>query len=734
MSFAYIGQTYHCENDNKIGKSTNLYSRGNSLECSYSRYAFLFKILVICTSDTEALNIEEYLHESNWLHSTTRFPNNEGGLEWFDKQFTKDEIEVQLRVGGYTNEVIDDPNKIKEHIEPLKRDYERKKQEYIMKVARSCILSKVSVKPYEIQEKEIIKINIDYFTGHDIGTNILPPGTGKTVCSLFTALFMGSKRICIGVPSITLVQQWIDQIKRVFIDIPILGIATNSKYNPEFTTNKDMISTFIKQDSCCVVVVYDSCHKLVEETFDFKIGDECHHLTGEYDPERDIKRYTIFHKIQSKKTLFMTGTSKTVVNKTSDKQISSMDNEGLFGKVIVEKSILWAIENKLITDYCPLVLKNNDDDIVDIARTYDIDVTNIELFLAAVMTLKSFTRIEYLSHVFVYANSIKNAEIIDNYITELLEKQVFDIDMNQVYNNSLCSDSNPNINKDDPISEISKFMNHKYGIISCVYMFGEGYDLPMLNGVVFAENMGSEIRIVQSTTRCFRKNIYNLNKIAYVLIPYLDTENWNDDNNSFKKVRDIVFHIGNNDKSIGAKLVVHDMNNKPLSLLQVVLKRWRKLCKKEDGWCDYDDFINDSDEYLSSKIKLRLRKSGSLNSRISQLEDEFMFMKVRNQHLSLYSKSEYKKSHNNEDYIGSPERHFELYWTNWYNFLGCDTSNFIQTKAEWIIECKKNNIVSLDSYKQLCKNDVRFPINPSEFYQHYTNFNNELNLNTQRRR
>ena len=734
MSFTYIGTSEHCKGDSKIGKSSNLYPRKNSLECSYSRFAFIFKILIICSCDKQALEIEEYLHGKNWNNSTTRSANSEGGLEWFDKQFTKGEIKQQLLQGGYDNEVIDDPLLINNKIEPLKQKYGKKKQEYIRKMVHSSRLGKSSVKPYEIQEKEIIQINIDYFNKYDIGKNILPPGTGKTLCSLFTALSVGFKRICIGVPSIALVQQWIDQIKLVFIDMPILGIATNSKYNSEFTTDKNIIDTFIKQVNCCVVVVYDSCHKLVGGTFDFKVGDECHHLTGEYDPNKDIKRYTQFHKIKSKKTLFMTGTSKTIVNMTTNKQISSMDNEELFGKVIVEKSILWAIKNNLITDYRPIVLKNNEDDIIDISRKYAIDITNIELFLTAVMTLKAFLRFENLSHVFVYANNIKNAEIINNYITEILDKNVFDIDTNDVYNNALCSNGNPNINKDDPTSEISKFTKQKYGIICCVYMFGEGYDLPMLNGVVFAENMGSEIRIVQSTTRCFRKDKTNLNKLAYVLIPYLDTDDWKDDNSSFKKLRDIVYHIGNKDESIGSKIVVHDINKKPLSLLQLIMKRWKKICKEDYG-SYHTDFIDDSDEeYLSSKIKLRLRKSGGLRSRIDQLQDDFMFMKERNKHLNLSSKSEYNSSKNDEEYIDDPERHFEIYWTNWYDFLGYDTSEFIQTKEEWIIECKKNNIKSLEDYKRLCENDVKFPINPSEFYQHYTNFNNELNLNTQRRR
>ena len=36
----------------------------------------------------------------------------------------------------------------------------------------------------------------------------------------------------------------------------------------------------------------------------------------------------------------------------------------------------------------------------------------------------------------------------------------------------------------------------KYGIITCINIFGEGFDLPKLNSVTFAENIYSEIGIV----------------------------------------------------------------------------------------------------------------------------------------------------------------------------------------------------------------------------------------------
>ena len=60
MSLAYIGTSQHCVGDSKIGKSTDIYTRENSIECSYSRFPFIFKLLIICSCDVEALNIEKY--------------------------------------------------------------------------------------------------------------------------------------------------------------------------------------------------------------------------------------------------------------------------------------------------------------------------------------------------------------------------------------------------------------------------------------------------------------------------------------------------------------------------------------------------------------------------------------------------------------------------------------------------------------------------------------------------
>ena len=132
----------------------------------------------------------------------------------------------------------------------------------------------------------------DYFTRHDKGKLILPPGVGKTLISLFSSEKLKTNKICVGIPSLPLVSQWRDEILKIYPDIPILGICTNTYNEKWITLNDNKIKNFLEMNKICIVIVlYSSCSKLLEIVkrisyiFDFKIGDECHHLTGEYNED-----------------------------------------------------------------------------------------------------------------------------------------------------------------------------------------------------------------------------------------------------------------------------------------------------------------------------------------------------------------------------------------------------------------------------------------------------------------
>jgi hypothetical protein len=84
--------------------------------------------------------------------------------------------------------------------------------------------------------------------------------------------------------------------------------------------------------------------------------------------------------------------------------------------------------------------------------------------------------------------------------------------------------------------------------------------LPLLNGVVIAEQMTSNIRIVQSVLRANRKNTQEPNKKAKIIVPLLnyDEQSMLQKNNSHLK--EILVQMGVEDKMILTKVMATNMN------------------------------------------------------------------------------------------------------------------------------------------------------------------------------
>ena len=583
-----------------------------------------------------------------------------------------------------------------------------------------------SIKPNNHQQY-VLDIIDDFYKKYNIGKLIWACGLGKALLSILIIKLLKFRTISFGVPSNNLQKQIKNEILKIFPNKNnILFVGSDGEDGIKSTTDKKQIILFLKKSNIdsepkFVISTYHSCHLLVDNeiNFDLKIGDEAHHLAG---IERENEKcFHLFHKINCKKTLYMTATERMVETRL-DKIIYSMDDENLFGKYIDIKSVQWAIENKKITDYNILVLKNTENEVNEIIHRLKVNVSNKELFISCYMCLKSFEKYGDLTHILLYTNTTDEANTTKKYIDEILSLNILSITKENLYNNALHSK-----NYKDLKNEISKFREAPYGIISCVYIFGEGFDLPKLNGVCIVGNMQSEIRIVQYLLRPNRLEKGNPNKKAYVIIPYIDSDDWTVENKSYEKIRNIISQMRNVDKNIEQKIFI-----------SICKKQKRKKGIINEDYNDiYEEYDFEENGEELNKIKLRLRYSKALRSNFTEEQDEYNYVRSINISLNIQSRKEYLESREkHSNFIDFPEEYFKLkgVWNSWYDFMGVNITKFIQSKEEWINFCLDKNIKSLDDYFMLCDIYDVLPKEPADFYREFTTIPMELGLKKIRRK
>ena len=197
--------------------------------------------------------------------------------------------------------------------------------------------------------------NLDRFKKEKKGQLIWCCGLGKTYMSLFICYKLKFKKILICVPSIYILLQFEESIKKAFGINPIC-VYVDSK-------NKDDIKNLNINDIVIVLSTYHSCKKVLDITnfkFDIKIGDEAHHLVTS-KKNNDNFTFDKFHEINSEYSLFMTATQKDIIDRK--KNIYTMSNKEDFGEIIDSKNIDWAIKNGYITNYNIICIMNNYEEI-----------------------------------------------------------------------------------------------------------------------------------------------------------------------------------------------------------------------------------------------------------------------------------------------------------------------------------------------------------------------------------
>ena len=498
----------------------------------------------------------------------------------------------------------------------------------------------------------IIGKSVIHFQQYDKGMLVLMCGVGKTLISLWITQELNSNTILIGVPNKLLLKQWEEVICVLFQSVPYLIVSGG--------VDTENIMRFLEnnQKKCIVITTYSSAHKVYTATqdtrfvFGMKILDEVHHLTtNNMRLAHTTKKYIQMLNIPSVKQLSLTATLKQLESMCDDGIVVSNDNVEYFGEIIDRKCLLWAINENIICDYVIQTIITNEEQLEQqLSRFHIIEENDKRLFLSAFASLKSIFD-GHSHHLLIYSNNKDNSLKLIQYIKMLIDDNYFDIP--DLYYSNYHSE----MKSKDQKEIINNFEKAKFGIITCVYCLGEGWDFPLLDGVVFAENMTSNIRIVQSALRASRKNKKDTNKKTKIILPILNRDDWleNNENPDLKKVREVIYQMGLEDETITQKIKVFRID---------IEKQKPKPREKEER--EMIDEFGEYDDELTQKLRLKTIKRTALATTYEKARKIIADKNIKSK------ESYYELCERDNRLSKEPEIAFKGQFTNWIEYLSIE--------------------------------------------------------------
>jgi superfamily II DNA or RNA helicase len=679
----------------KLGKTLSIPDREQTYitsEIKRGTYVMIIEIDLIILDNIEK-KLQIYFNELN-LHIKFN-----AGIEFYKKEivnfiipyFDKNNIKYKIlskdEIDGLIRKIrIYDNNDNTSDDESM---------EYIKKQIENIELNNKIYNPRDYQEI-IINKSYEYFKINEQGLLIIPCGVGKTLISLWITQELNTNTILIGVPNKLLLKQWEEVICILFQSVPYLIVLGG--------VDTENIMRFLEnnQKKCIVITTYSSAHNVYNATqytrfvFGMKILDEVHHLTtNNMRLAHTTKKYIQMLNIPSVKQLSLTATLKQLESMCDDGIVVSNDNVEYFGEIIDRKCLLWAINENIICDYVIQTIITNEQQL---SKFHIIEENDKRLFLSVFASLKSIFD-GHSHHLLIYSNNKDNLLKLIQYIKLLLDDNYFDIP--DLYYSNYHSE----MKSKDQKEIINNFEKAKFGIITCVYCLGEGWDFPLLDGVVFAENMTSNIRIVQSALRASRKNKLQSNKITKIILPILNND-WleNNDNIDYKKIKEVIYQMGLEDETITQKIKV----------FRIEIEKHKPKQREKEERKIIDEF-GEYDDELTQKLRLKTIKRTALATTYEKARKIIADKNIKSK------ESYYELCERDNRLSKEPEIVFKGQFTNWIEYLSIERLYYdleiCKNKVgEYLLlypEIKKYYLdldLSIVS-NELCKIDILFPPN-----------------------
>jgi len=586
-----------------------------------------------------------------------------GSSEWF--QFQEQYIE---QISNYLDNCKFVKNKIvfDQLVKPSKsiletNKYHKNTEKFIVEQKeRNEILD-------DIQKPVVQKLTEFINSNKEAGQLIAPCGSGKTnmTCKAINDL----KRIVICVPSLRIQEQW--------------GNCLNKKCTYLGGEYTDIDTELLQSDEYCIIVTYASCKKLIDkltDTVQLIIFDEAHHMTGLVSNNKDagegITRVLLNSLVEKHvKRLFLTFTPKDVEVDDENMTVLSMNDETIFGKIIVELKLRDLINKGVLPDYVVWALTSQGSGLHG----------KLEQVLTAWETKE-------INHLIIFVEDLDDKEEVKKYLKQKVSCPVLSVDKPQ-----------------DTKYVIEEFNNERAILIDCKRL-GEGVDIPIADSVAVLYPKFSTVDIVQMVLRAGRW--YEFKSIFHILLPHATDED-------MSGIQNILISLAQFDEALRGEVL--------LTL---------KTDKNGEGTISQSNYGEHSIERvqydLISSLDVEKMKTCFQNIRTTLTtkktkRESYEVVRYCNKQLNIKTKNQYLQSEFiHPKYIKDPKIYFRENWTCWYDFLGVDISLFPKTKHDFIKVCKQKQIKTWEEYKE--KKDISLPENPSEIYEDFTNWNKEFGI------
>ena len=444
--------------------------------------------------------------------------------------------------------------------------------------------TKYSPRPHQ---KLAITAVTNGFEGNSRGQLIMACGTGKTLTALWIKEALKPKTTLVLVPSLNLLAQTLSEwAKNSLSPWQYLCVCSDDTVNKlddqpistvgdlpfEVTTNPADITKFLSLGGERIIFsTYQSSAQVAKAqensgvSFDLVICDEAHRLTGKTDA--DYATALDEEKIVAEKRLFMTATPRTYTTAAKTKaeergvEITSMDDEHIYGPVLHKLSFGEAIKQELLSDYRVLIVGVTDpqvQDLIDRRELVSVNdaVTTDARTLAAHIGVAKATKDYNLKRTISFHSRIKTADQFARDHAKILEwLPESHKPGGETWTGTITGAMNTG-DRRKLLTQLRLDGEDRHAILTNARCLTEGVDVPSLDGVAFIDPRSSQVDIIQAVGRAIRKS--ENKEIGTIVLPVLiptdsDAEHALEDT-AFKPIWAILNALKSHDEELAVEL------------------------------------------------------------------------------------------------------------------------------------------------------------------------------------